>query len=232
MKPFELVAEASAPDGTRLTLHRHDGAYLLRADGAELMSTRRTNSELALAEVACAPIASRPGARVLIGGLGLGFTLRAALGHLGADATVVIAEIVPAVIDWNRNPEFGLGIDALGDPRTVIRQGDVLDVIRESSNAYDAIMLDIDNGANAITNAGNKSLYSERGIRETVRSLREGGVVVYWSAAADAPFARALRKAGLDVQTVQSRAHRTTGPQHELIVARRQSPSAHPPIRP
>jgi spermidine synthase len=221
VKPFVQVGAATAPDGTRLTLHRHDGAYLLRADGAELMSTRRTNSEVALAEVACGPLASRPGVQVLIGGLGLGFTLRAALARLAPDATVVVAEIVPAVIEWNRNPEFGLGLDALGDPRVVVREADVLDVIRDATDAFDAIMLDIDNGANAITNAGNQALYSARGIRETVRALRQEGVVVYWSAAADAPFARALRKSGLTVETVQSRAHTTTGPQHELIVARR-----------
>lgn len=187
------------------------------------MSTRRTHSELALAEAACVPIASRPSAQVLVGGLGLGFTLRAALGHLGTDATAVVAEIVPAVIDWNRNPEYGLGGDALQDPRVVIRQADVLDVIRESTGAFDAIMLDIDNGANAITNAGNQTLYSAKGIRATVKSLRTGGLVVYWSAVADVRFAKALRREGLEVSTIRSRAHTTAGPQHELIVARREA---------
>ena len=108
MKPYERLAEAAAPDGTVLTLYRHDGAYLLRIDGIELMSTRRSQSEVQLAELACRGLADQPGVRVLVGGLGFGFTMRAALERLGPDAQVMVAEIVPEVIAWNRNPEYAL----------------------------------------------------------------------------------------------------------------------------
>ena len=220
MKPHERLAEATAPDGTRLTLIRHDGAYLLRANGAELMSTRRSHSEVELADVACSPIADRGGAHVLIGGLGLGFTLRAALRVLGPDARVAVAEIVQAVIDWNRNPDWGLSVDALGDPRVTVRHADVLDVLRGSVAAFDAIMLDVDNGAEAMVTAKNSALYRETGIRAAVAALRPGGVLAYWSAVADPPFVKALKGFGLTVTTQRSRAHGSTGPYHEIIVAR------------
>jgi spermidine synthase len=220
VKPHERLAEATAPDGTRLTLIRHDGAYLLRANGAELMSTRRSHSEVELADVACSPIADRGGAHVLIGGLGLGFTLRAALRVLGPDARVTVAEIVQAVIDWNRNPDWGLSVDALGDPRVTVRHADVLDVLRGSVAAFDAIMLDVDNGAEAMVTAKNSALYRETGIRAAVAALRPGGALAYWSAVADPPFVTALKGFGLTVTTQRSRAHGSTGPYHEIIVAR------------
>jgi spermidine synthase len=220
MKPHERLAEATAPDGTCLTLIRHDGAYLLRANGAELMSTRRSHSEVELADVACTPIADRDAPHVLIGGLGLGFTLRAALRVLASDARVTDAEIVQAVIDWNRNPDWGLSVDALGDPRVRVRHADVLDVLRTSVAAFDAIMLDVDNGAEAMVTAKNSALYRDTGIKAAVAALRPHGVLAYWSAIADAPFVKALRGAGLTVTTQRSRAHGSTGPYHEIIVAR------------
>jgi hypothetical protein len=113
MKPVERLGEARTPDGSRLELLRHDGAFLIRANGIELMSSRRHLSEDRLAEVACAPIAERSRARALIGGLGLGFTLRAALGQLGADAEVVVAELLPEVIAWNSNPEWKISTEAI-----------------------------------------------------------------------------------------------------------------------
>src|SRR5690606_8024917 len=142
MKPTERLAEATTPDGTRLTLLRHDGAYMLHADGKELMSTRRSHSEVELAELACRPLAGREAPRVLVGGLGFGFTLRAALQLLPSHAEVVVAELVQAVIDWNLAPEYSLGGDALRDPRVSVRHADVLDVLRENAGGFDAIMLD------------------------------------------------------------------------------------------
>jgi spermidine synthase len=221
MKRHERLAEATAPDGTHLTLIRHDGAYLLRANGAELMSTRRSHSEVELADVACLPIADRPAAHVLIGGLGLGFTLRATLRVLAPDARVTVAEIVQAVIDWNSNPEWGLSVDTLGDPRVTVRHADVLDVLRASVATFDAIMLDVDNGAEAMVTAKNSALYLDAGIRAAVAALRPGGVLAYWSAVADPPFVKRLERAGLTVTTQRSRAHGSTGPYHEIIVARR-----------
>src|SRR6186713_2280673 len=128
MKPYERLGEARTPDGTLLTLYRHDGAYLIRADGVELMSTRRHLSEVRLAEVACAPIRDVPNARVLIGGLGLGFTLRAALEALRPDAEVVVAELVAEVIQWNADPAYELSAEAMRDPRVHVLQTDVVDV--------------------------------------------------------------------------------------------------------
>lgn len=221
MKPTERLAEATAPDGTRLTLLRHDGAYMLHADGRELMSTRRSHSEVELARLACAPISERAAPRVLVGGLGFGFTLRAALQLLPPGAEVVVAELVPAVIDWNLHADYALGGDALRDRRVSVRCADVLDVLHEATGGFDAIMLDVDNGAEAFTTAGNASLYGERGIRATIAALRPGGVIAWWSAGADAPFVKALRRAGLTAATHRSRTYATSRGEHTIILARR-----------
>lgn len=176
MKPYERLAEAAAPDGTVLTLYRHDGAYLLRIDGIELMSTRRSQSE------------------------------------------VQLAEIVPEVIAWNRNPECALSGAAMHDPRVHIHQGDVLPLLRAHPGVFDAIMLDVDNGAESLTTKGNAKLYNDNGIQVAMAALRPGGRVLYWSADADPAFAKALRRNGLTVTTEQSHAHGKKGAAHELIV--------------
>ncbi len=219
MKPLERLGEARTPNGTLLTLYRHDGAYLIRADGVELMSTRRHLSEDRLAEVACAPLHDVPGARVLIGGLGLGFTLRAALRQLRDDAEVVVAELIPEVVAWNADARYGLSVEAMADPRVHMVTDDVSNVLRGNPGAFDAIMLDTDNGPEGMLMSENARLYATRGIGLTVKALRAGGSVVYWSVGDDPKFARALRGAGLDVSTVRVRAHDTTGPMHTLYVA-------------
>ena len=221
MKRTERLASAAAPDGSTLSLLRHDRDFILRVNGADLMSTRRHASEDELARVACAPLGARPGTAVLIGGLGLGFTLRAALAHLAPDARVVVAEIVEAVIDWNRNPEYALSVDALGDARVELRHADVADVLGECKGAFDAIMLDVDNGAEALTTSGNARLYSDVGIRLTIEALRPRGRIVYWSAQADRAFERSLRRAGLTVESVPVRAHAKSGGHHTLLTAGR-----------
>lgn len=221
MKPFELLGEAHAPDGTLLTLHRHDGSYVLRVDGIELMSSRRSNSEVRLAQLACEPLQGREGVRVLIGGLGLGFTLVEALRLLGPDASIVVVEIVQAVIDWNRDPRFALAGAALEDPRVTVACADVAAVMAENPGAYDAVMLDVDNGAESLTTSGNAHLYADAGIRQAVAALRPGGTLAYWSASADTRFLKALRRAGLEVESHRVRAHSTAGGFHMLFVARR-----------
>jgi spermidine synthase len=223
LKKLERLDEATAPDGTVLTLYRHDGAYVIRVDEVELMSTRRHNSEDRLAELVCAPLRDRAGARVLIGGLGLGFTLKTALRILGPDARVVVAEIVDTVIAWNRNPDYGLSIAALDDSRVELHHGDVVDVLRASPGAFDAIMLDVDNGAEPLIIAGNVQLYRDAGIRQAVAALRPGGQIAYWSVDPDPGFERSLRGAGLAVEVTRSRAHATSGPWHTLYVAQRNS---------
>jgi spermidine synthase len=203
-----------------LALFRHDGAYYIRVDGVELMSTRRHHSEEQLAELACGPLAGTPGARVLIGGLGFGFTLRAALRTLPGDAEVTVVELLDAVIRWNQDPAHALAADALADPRVRVRQGDVARVLAASPGAFDAILLDVDNGADALTTAGNARLYRDAGIRMAAAALRPGGRLAYWSADPDAAFADQLRRAGLAVETTLARAHATTGGRHALYVAR------------
>lgn len=219
MKPLERLGEAKTPDGTVLQLYRHDGAYLIRADGVELMSTRRHLSEDKLAEVACAPLKSTRGARVLIGGLGLGFTLREALRHLGPDAEVVVAELVADVIAWNANPEYALSAEAMADPRVRIVHDDVSNVLRKNVGGFNAIMLDTDNGPEGMIMKENSRLYAVRGIANTMAALRPSGTIAYWSVGDDPDFERSLQNAGLQVKAMKVRAHATSGPYHTLYIA-------------
>lgn len=224
MKKHERLDETTAPDGTVLSLHRHDGAYAIRIGTVELMSTRRHHSEERFGELACAPLAGRAGSRVLVGGLGLGFTLRAVLRTIAADARVVVAELVEGVIRWNRNAAYGLAADALADPRVELRHADVADVLRDAvapAAQFDAILMDVDNGTDAISHAGNAALYRDSGIRLAMAALREGGRLAYWAAQEEPRFESALRRAGLEVQVHRERAHAASGPrQHVLYLGR------------
>jgi spermidine synthase len=221
MKKLERLAETCAPDGTVLTLYRRDRDYSIQVEGVELMSTRRHHSEVMLAELACAPVRGMRQGRVLIGGLGFGYTLRAALQIVAPDATVVVAELVQGVIDWNRNPELDLAGDALSDERVELLRDDVINVLGVNPAGFDVIMLDVDNGADALTASANAQLYRDRGIRTTITALRSGGRLGYWSDREDAPFERSLRHAGLSVETRRVRAHPTSGPWHTLYIAQR-----------
>jgi spermidine synthase len=219
LKRLERLGEATAPDGTVLTLYRRDGDYAISVGRVELMSTRRYHSEEQLAELTCLPLQHSRGSRVLIGGLGFGFTLKAALRALPRDARVVVAEIVPEIIAWNRNPDYPLASAALADPRVDLRHDDVVNVLRTSPGAFDAIMLDVDNGAEALTTGGNAALYRSRGVRLAAAALRPGGRLAYWSAGDDPRFAAVLRSAGLQVRTIRVRAHATSGGKHTLLLA-------------
>ncbi|AHG93392.1 hypothetical protein J421_5857 (plasmid) [Gemmatirosa kalamazoonensis] len=219
MKRTERLAAARTPDGTEIVLYRHDGAYLLRAAGVELMSTRRHHSEDRLAELACAPLRDVAQARVLIGGLGLGFTLKAALRVLRDDAEVLVAELLAEVIAWNADPAYDLSAPAMRDPRTRVVHDDVANVIRAHRAAFDAILLDIDNGAEAMSTATNARLYAAPGVAAAVAALRPGGTLAYWSASDDPRFAAVLRRAGLEVRSVRVRAHDAGGPTHTLYLA-------------
>ncbi|WP_396214568.1 spermidine synthase [Gemmatimonas sp.] len=219
MKPLERLGEARTPNGSVLQLYRHDGAYLIRADGVELMSTRRHLSEDKLAEFACAPLAAKPKVRVLIGGLGLGFTLREALRRLGADAEVWVAELVAEVIEWNANPEYALSAEAMADPRVRIVHQDVVKVLKDHPGRFDAIMLDTDNGPDGMIMKENSRLYATKGLAATITALRPGGVIAYWSVSADPSFVGALQRVGLTVESHSVRAHATSGPWHTLYVA-------------
>jgi spermidine synthase len=215
----EKLGEATAPDGTVLSLFRHGRDYFLRVGVIELMSTRRHQSEERFSVVCCEPFRNTPGATALIGGLGLGFSLRKALEILPADARVVVAELVPEVVEWNRNPEYGLACDVIDDPRVEIVVADVVDLMKEPG-AYDSIMLDVDNGADSLTTAGNKVLYGRQGVQLARAALRPRGLIGYWLADDDPTFVGRLQRAGFTVEQERVRAHNTTGPKHTLIIAK------------
>ncbi|HEX4135413.1 MAG TPA: hypothetical protein VHY84_12440 [Bryobacteraceae bacterium] len=220
MKKWTSVETALTPDGKTISLNEHDGNYFIRVDGADLMSTRRHASEEKIAELACAHIAAIRGSRVLIGGLGFGFTLKAALATLPADATVVMVEILAAVIAWNRNPSFNLAACALADPRVIVLQKDVGEVIRESQGSFDSIILDVDNGPAALSTGSNHRLYDSEGLHLARAALRPGGCVAIWSAAADPAFEKLMTRAGFDVDVQRCRPHANSGGRHTLFIGR------------
>lgn len=220
MKKWTLVDQTLTPDGTTISLHEHDGSYSIRAGSAELMSTRQHASEEKIAELACAHIRAARGARVLVGGLGFGFTLKAVLSLVAADATVVVAEILAAVIAWNRNPALPLAADALTDRRVEVMQQDVGEVIRGAKGNFDSIILDVDNGPAALSTAGNDRLYRYKGLQQAHAALRPEGCVAFWSAAPDPAFERLLARAGFAVSVHRCRAHSGSGAWRTVFVAR------------
>ena len=218
MKPTRLLDRATTPDGIPITLHEHDGTLSIRVGGTELMSARQHHSEERLAELACAGLRDRGRAAVLIGGLGLGFTLRETLRHVGPDATVVVAELVPAVIDWNRNPAYRLAADVIDDPRVEIVEGDVADLLAESRGRFDSIMLDVDNGASGLTAAANDALYVATGLGAARAALKPRGRLAVWSAGDDRRFVARMEEAGFDVEVVKARTHPTGGSWNSLFI--------------
>jgi spermidine synthase len=196
MRPWEILAEAEAPDRAKLVLSRRGDEYLIRAGGFDLMSSRDDQSARALASVGCASLRARAGLRVLIGGLGMGYSLAEALAQLPADAEVEVAELVAAVVEWNRGPLAELAGRPLEDPRVRVHVGDVAARIRGQRAALDAILLDVDNGPDPLAHEHNGQLYSLKGLREARRALRPGGVFAVWSYSAAGQFARTLERAG------------------------------------
>lgn len=217
MKPWRLLETATTPDGGMITLSQRDHTYSIRIDGHELMSTRQHASEEALATLACTPFAPRRNVRVLVGGLGCGFTLRAALAAVGADAQVVVAELIPAVVTWNRNPAYALGADAVADPRVRIEACNVVHCIAGHHAQWDVILLDVDNGATALSSAANAQLYRSAGLRAARAALRPGGCLGVWSAGADPAFAQLLEQAGFRVEVRYVSAHGNSGQRHALF---------------
>ncbi|WP_416140259.1 hypothetical protein ACM26W_07780 [Halomonas sp. HK25] len=211
MAKFELIGTATIPGkGTELRLLQRNDEFSIRIAGTagELMNTRLHGSEDALAELACQRVADRPGVRVLVGGLGMGFTLAAALAALGEDAEVVVAELVPGVVEWNRGPLGAAAGYPLNDPRTRVSVGDVGELLRREPAGFDAIMLDVDNGPEGLTRRENDWLYSPKGLATAQQALRPDGVLAVWSAGQDPAFTERLRRVGLLVETITVRAHR------------------------
>ena len=219
MKPWELLGQARAPDGAELALTLRSGEYVILANGKSLMSSRMHGSEEALATFAFARIRGREEPRVLIGGLGMGFTLRATLDLLPPDGEVVVAELLPAVVEWNRGPLGPLAGHPLKDRRVRVEQGDVAATLRSSDCAFDAILLDVDNGPAAFATSGNAALYNDAGLAAARTALREGGVLAVWSAREDRKFEQRLRYAGFRVEVERVRGRlKKGGPKHTIFI--------------
>ena len=201
---------------------KHDRDLVILADGKMLMSSRMHGSEEELAALACKHLAKAESPRVLVGGLGLGYTLRAALDLLPSSAAVVVAELVEGVVEWNRGPLGPLANHPLDDRRVTVAVGDVGKTMRLDKERFDAILLDVDNGPDAFTATGNASLYDNRGVTQAYAALRPGGVLAVWSAWEDRKFEQRLRWAGFTVTVHRMRARlKRGGPRHSIFVARK-----------
>ena len=217
----ELIDTAEVPGGEQLRLYRRGGDYMIVLDRNELMNSRMSGSEEVLA-IDTIERLGRPAPHVLIGGYGMGFTLRAALGALGPKARVTVAELVPEIIHWARGPMAALTAGGLDDPRVRVEQNDVAALIEAADGAYDAILLDVDNGPDGLTRQGNDRLYSPRGLEAARIALNPGGILAVWSAAPDTSFARRLAEARFEVEEVAVRARRNgKGPRHVIWFARK-----------
>ena len=200
MKPTIKLATARTPDGGEMQLYQHDRDFLIEINGLELMTSRQHESEQELARLGCAHLSGRKAPCVLIGGLGMGYTLRQALDILGADASVVVSELLTDVVNWNREYLGGLNGQALDDKRTEIITGDIFQLLSQSTNRFDAILLDVDNGPNAMTDSGNQRLYSPAGIQACRRALRKQGCLAVWSTVPSKVFEQLLMSCGFQVR--------------------------------
>ena len=244
MKPWVLVDSAKIPQqrapgqdrelspGGELRLYCRDGDYSIRVNNWELMNSRAHGSEEALAQLGCGPIAERAQPRVLIGGLGMGFTLAETLRALPQDAEVVVSELTEAVIRWNRGPLEPLAGAPLKDPRSRVRNKDIATILKAEKNRFDAILLDVDNGPGATTRKENGWLYSRRGLCVIGEALRDEGVVAVWSTGDSPGFTSLCRQLGYEVESHRVRAHEDKGSRYIVWVARKRPGWRPPPRRP
>jgi len=220
VKPFELLGQALAPDGNVIKLMRRGDEYIILVDGAILMSSRMHGSEEALATFACQRVRTLEQPSVLIGGLGMGFTLRATLDLLPEDAAVVVAELVPTVVEWNRGPLGPLARHPLKDKRVRVVTGDVFATLSSSLGQFDAVLLDVDNGPDAFSASKNAGLYDQRGIATAHTALKTEGVLAVWAARDDRQFEQRLRGGGFDVQVRRPRGRlKKGGPRHTIFLS-------------
>jgi spermidine synthase len=241
MKPFELLAQARTPDGTVIQLNRRDDEFIILAAGHHLMSSRTHASEESLATFGCRRAAKSHAPSILIGGLGMGYTLRAALNLLPPRATIVVAELIPEIVDWNRGPLAHLAQNPLADPRVRIEIADVATLLSKSQShsaqapqKFDAILLDVDNAPAAFTDSANAHLYSATGLAAAHASLKPAGTLAIWSAEAaarthadkDRNFTHRLRSANFTVHLEHVRAHANNkGPRHTIYLAQKSAKS-------
>lgn len=225
MNPWKLIDRCEIPaEGGEMRLYQRAEEHSIAVVGeGELMNSRVFGSEEALAELGCSPVAQRAMARVLVGGLGMGYTLAAALRHLGPDAEVVVAELVPAVVRWNREYLGAYAGHPLEDPRVTVREGDIARILKRERDSFDAILLDVDNGPEGLTHKANDWLYGDAGLAAVHDTLRPGGVLAVWSAGPDRGFSERLRRAGFEVAVHTVRAHAgRRGARHTIWLATRQ----------
>jgi len=222
VRNWQLLGETAIPgskESLRLYRGKDDFFIKITSVSGELMSTRKFGSEVALGSLPCRRIKNRDSARVLIGGLGMGFTLAAALKELGAGARVTVAELIPAVVEWNRGPLGERCGNPLKDPRTRVHTGDVHKLLQKSEREFDVIAMDVDNGPEGLTVKGNDKLYSSPGILTAQRALKPGGILAYWSAGPDPDFHDRLRQCGLMVEETRVFAHGKKGARHTIWIA-------------
>jgi hypothetical protein len=223
VKPFRNLAQTATPDGSQLTLHEHDGEYFLKLNGRQLMSTTATTSELMLAELPCDGLRGRADTCVLIGGLGLGYSLRRVLELVGRHARIQVAELLPDVVAWNRDLLPHINGKLLDDRRVEVITGDVYNVIRKAGPAaYDAILLDVDNGPTSMVQTKNVRIYDRRGLGIIASALKPGGKVSFWSAVPEPGFLHDLSRAGLPAEAFPAKSHeRAKRAAHVIYLARR-----------
>jgi spermidine synthase len=216
--PWSQIDSAPVPGGDgELRLMRRGAEFSIMLGSNQLMNSRLSGSEQALATIACGRLKALERSHLLIGGLGMGFTLRAALAVLGPGARVVVAELMPAVLKWARGPMAEMFGSSLTDPRVSIREVDVADLIRSSRSTFDTILLDVDNGPEALAREANNALYGVRGLRAAHTALRPGGVLSVWSSGPDLKFAKRLRDAGFEVDELKVRANGTRGGARHVV---------------
>ncbi len=224
MIPWQLLDSVPVPEGAgTLHLYRRGAEFSIRVDGCELMNSRVHGSEDALAELACARLAGLASPRVLIGGLGMGYTAAAALSRLSAQAEVVVAELFPAVVAWNRGILAGLAGTPLDDGRVSLRVIDIAKILKTDRQGYDAILLDVDNGPEGLTRSGNDWLYTKGGLLAARAALKPSGILAIWSATPDPAFSKLLRQTGFTVEEAATRARgRKGGSRHMIWLAKRE----------
>lgn len=219
VRPWQVLSEARTPEGNLMTLTRRGNDYLISADGKPLMGSGMKGSEEALSTLGCSRARLLEEPCVLVGGLGMGFTLRAALDVSPPGATVVVAELMPAVVDWNKGELGELAGRPLGDKRTRVALGDVAETMANNPGAYDAILLDVDNGPTAFTQSGNMGLYGNEGILNAKAALKPKGVLAVWSAWDDRKFEHRMRHHGFELEVHHVRARGDKGgPMHTIFV--------------
>lgn len=223
MNPWILLDEVNVPgDGGSMKLYQRAHEFSISVKNEELMNSRMHGSEDALAELVCKQIKDQELPHVLIGGLGMGFTLAAALANLGTDAKVIVAELVPAVVQWNRTHLAELAERPLDDPRVTVLEADVRQVIKAGKNRYDAILLDVDNGPDGLTHEGNDRLYTHGGLTAAKAALKPGGILAVWSAEPDKSFSKRLRGSGFKIEEVSVRARgKRGGRRHTIWLAKK-----------